>query len=140
MYNLPETMIQLVLSGLRIDMRDDLLNEALHAASPKPVVAFAPIACMFGLNDSRTDNVCIYDHDKIVGPDTLKQALARAGRSGKKNFIVAGHIDEHLLGCFSGEQPTSIKAMDSMWLAKSSNQAETTSTAPAETKTTTEEP
>jgi hypothetical protein len=115
MYTLTEEQIQLVLSGLRTDMRNTLLNEALNAAGPKPVVAVAPIACMFGLNDARTDNVCIYDHTDIVGPDTLKQALARAGRSGKKNFIVAGHIDERLLKCFAGTMSTSVSAMDRMF-------------------------
>eukprot|EP00750_Incisomonas_marina_P016908 INCI19646.1.p1 GENE.INCI19646.1~~INCI19646.1.p1 ORF type:complete len:1178 (+),score=300.97 INCI19646.1:78-3536(+) len=117
MYRLPENVLQLVLSGLIMDMRDDDLNAALHAANPQPTVAFAPIACMFGLNDARTDNVCIHDHSMIVGPDTLKQALARAGRSGKKNFVVAGHIDNHLLSCFSGEQATSVEAMDVIYEA-----------------------
>jgi hypothetical protein len=113
-----EDTIKLLLSGLRMDMRDDFLNTALYAANPQPVVAFAPIACMFGLNDARTDNVCIHDYTKIVGPDTLKQALARAGRSGKKNFIVAGHVDEHLLNCFSGQMSTSIASMDVMYVEK----------------------
>ena len=71
-----------MLSGLRMDIGDDALNAVLHAANPMPVVAFAPIVNMFGLNDARTDNVCIHDHNKIVGPDTLTQALAWAGRSG----------------------------------------------------------
>lgn len=134
MYKLSEEVIQLVLSGLRTDMRNDYLNEALHAANPMPVVAFAPIACMFGLNDSRTDNVSIHDHTKIVGPDTLKQALARAGRSGKKNFVVAGHIDEHLLECFTGKQNTSVEAMDLMYRDALSSGDEIVTGAAAETE------
>jgi hypothetical protein len=47
------------------------LNEALHLVSPTPLVSFALITSMFGLNDSRTDNVCIRDNPRIVGPDML---------------------------------------------------------------------
>ena len=68
------------------------LNEALHLVSPTPLVSFAPITSMFGL---------IRGNTRIVGPDTLKQALARAGRSHKNICVLAGHIDHHLLALVS---------------------------------------
>ena len=103
--------LSVVLSGLEVELADETMNKALQKAYPRQMVVVDTIASMFGRNNHLTKNVIVKDPNHIMGFDTLKQALARAGRDGFTP-VVTGIIDSHLLNLFQPHTRTSIKQMD----------------------------
>lgn len=111
--HLPEDELAVMLSGQEIDYRDER-NIHLEKANPVPRCIIDDITSMFGRNDHKIKNVIIDDPYDILGFDTLKQALARAGRSGKDPIVSGILKNNNLLNLFKSNSISSLNRIDSL--------------------------
>ena len=72
---------------------------------------------MFGRNDHKIKNVIIDDPYDILGFDTLKQALARAGRSGRDPIVSGILKNNNLLNLFKSNSLSSLGRIDLLILS-----------------------
>jgi len=117
---LSDDQLAVVLSGLDVEFENRLMNTAIKEVVKKPRKVIDTITSMYGRNDHRTKNVFIKDPNHMIGFDTMKQALARAGRDGMTP-VVSGMIDEHLLPLFRPNSKTSIPSMEAASLTLASD-------------------
>eukprot|EP00638_Chattonella_subsalsa_P008902 CAMPEP_0117744382 /NCGR_PEP_ID=MMETSP0947-20121206/6721_1 /TAXON_ID=44440 /ORGANISM="Chattonella subsalsa, Strain CCMP2191" /LENGTH=1223 /DNA_ID=CAMNT_0005561311 /DNA_START=81 /DNA_END=3752 /DNA_ORIENTATION=+ len=110
---LSDEHLAVILSGLDIEFENRHLTVAINKVSKKPRKIIDTITSMFGRNDHRIENVIIKDPNNMIGFDTLKQGLARAGRTGLVP-VVSGIIDEHLLYLFRPGSKKSVPSMDNI--------------------------
>jgi len=110
-HRLTDNQLAAVLSGLEVEFQNKTMTAALKESKPKPKKVIDTITSMFGRNDHKTKHVVIKDPNHVIGFDTLKQALARAGRDGLTP-VVTGVLDTHLLALFQPGSRTSIPSMD----------------------------
>lgn len=109
--NMSDEELSVMLCGQEIDFHDDKLNEISKKLKPISSSIIDNITSMFGRNNHQIKNVIIKDPNNIIGYETLKQALARAGRSGN-DPIVTGIIEKEHLDLFKPYTKTSIHGMD----------------------------
>jgi hypothetical protein len=112
--NVDNNTLSILLSGLDIQLSDQNLNKAISFVIKKPRIIIDTITSMYGRNNHKTKNVIVKDPLNLIGLDTLKQALARAGRDGLSPCVV-GIIDYHLLSLFNYECNVSMYNIDKIY-------------------------
>jgi len=112
---LSDDQLAAVVCGLEVEFENEIMTKAIKESNPKPRKVVDTITSMYGRNDHRTKHVIIKDPNHMIGFDTLKQALARAGRDGMTP-VVTGILDHHLLALFQPNSNTSIPRMDAIQL------------------------
>ena len=103
--------LTVMLSGQIIDYGDERSIIQLET-DPKSTSIIDDITSMFGRNDQGTKNVIIDDPLNILGRDTLKQGLARAGRSGRDPIVTGILTNDNLLNLFAPDATSSLEMID----------------------------
>jgi hypothetical protein len=103
--------LTVMLSGQIIDYGDERSIIQLET-DPKSTSIIDDITSMFGRNDQGTKNVIIDDPLNILGRDTLKQGLARAGRSGRDPIVTGILTNDNLLNLFAPNATSSLEVID----------------------------
>jgi hypothetical protein len=101
---LNDYQLTVVLSGYDLSFDDEDLDEAAKDVNPQPMQIVDTISSMFGRNDQSINDLVINDINRILGPKTMMQAFARAGRSGKYNCLVTTICNKRLLKKFNYEE------------------------------------
>ena len=101
---LNDYQLTVVLSGYDLSFDDKDLDDAAKDVIRQPIQIVDTISSMFGRNDQSINDLVINDKNKILGPKTMMQAFARAGRSGKYNCLVTTICNKRLLKKFNYEE------------------------------------